>query len=380
MLRPFTGYLPTSSHGARVVGPPKALLEPSKRDANADDPLSFRHSVGRGAGPSNDDALEWLRATADEGALTPIENTLVVHAATRAGRTSLGVLGDVSVAAYDRGEIKAHEKTIANSEQKMVGYMVVTRLLGNPVVLAHRPNADFAAALRAHSARPADIDFEAIDGTRHQLWTVTGDAATDLAATMTEELYIADGHHRLEAARLLARTEQRTDAWFPAGLYAEDEFDVWAFARGVRDAPRNGDALITELQSTFQLDEVPDALPRPPACGTFGARIDGRSFILTVPDDQISGDAHDRLDVNLLQTLILAPLLGISDPRRDGRLDVIADSTDSAHDPDVYDAWFLPYPTAAGEVMAVADLGRTMPPKSTFFLPKLPGGILIRPL
>lgn len=380
MLRPFTGYLPTSSHGARVVGPPKALLEPSKRDANAGDPLSFRHSVGRGAGPSNDKALEWLHTTASEGALTPIENTLVVHSASRAGRTSLGVLGDVSVAAYDRGEIKAHEKTIANTEQKMVGYMVLTRLLGNPVVVAHRPNADFAAGLRSHSARPADIDFEAIDGTRHQLWTVTGDDATNLAAKMTDELYIADGHHRLEAARLLARTEQRTDAWFPAGLYAEDEFDVWAFARGVRDAPLTGDALIAELQAAFQLNEVADALPRPPARGTFGVRIDGRSFILSVPADKIAGDADDRLDVNLLQKLILEPLLGISDPRRDGRLDVIADSADNAHDPDLYDAWFLPYPTAAGDVMAVADLGRTMPPKSTFFLPKLPGGILIRPL
>lgn len=380
MLRPYTGFVPTSSYGSRVAGPPKAMLAPEARDAGIDDPLSFRYSVGRGAGPSADVALAWLHQTADQDAIAAIDETLIVHSATRAGRTALGVLGDISLKAYANGAIKPHEKTIAATEQKMVGYMLLTRMLGNPIVLTHRRNDAFAKALAAHSAGPADTEFETRDATHHRLWFVSGDDAHALAALMTEELYVADGHHRLEAAHVLAGTEKRTDAWFPAGLYAENEFEVWAFARGVRDAPMRGDDLIAALQSEFQLDEVTDALPRPAGPGTFGTRIGGRSFVLTVPAERIVGDAHDRLDVSLLQTLILEPLLDIEDPRRDGRLDVVADSGDAAHEPDLYDAWFLPYPTAAAEVIAVADLGRTMPPKSTYFLPKLPGGILIRPL
>lgn len=380
MLRPFTGHIPTSSFGPRVVGPSKALLEPSERDAGISDALSFRHSVGRGAGPSSGRAIEWLRTAADRGAIAAVDEALIVHAASRAGHTALGVLGDISIDAYAAGSIKPHEKTIPSTEQKMVGYMLLTRMLGNPLVLAHRSNPALSAQLRTHAAGAADADFTARDGTHHQLWTVTGQAAHTLAALMTGDLYIADGHHRIEAARALADTEQRPDASFPAGVYSEDEFEVWSFARGVRDAQLVPDALIARLEADFQLDEVDADVPRPRMPGTFGARIDGRSFVLTIPTARVIGDAHDRLDVHRLQSLVLEPLLGIDDPRRDHRLDLIADSGDEAHEPDRYDAWFLPYPTAPTEVMAVADLGRTMPPKSTYFLPKLPAGLLIRPL
>ena len=380
MLRPFTGHVPTSSFGARVVGPPKALLPPGDIDAGVDDPLSFRYSVGRGAGPSSDEAQAWIADMVAQQALAPVEGAVIVHSAERAGRATMGVLADVSIAAYERDQIKRHEKTIASNEQKMVGYMLLTRVFGNPVVLAHRPDPVFSAKLVDHASRPPDIEFEARDGTHHRMWIVTGEDASTLAELVTEDLYIADGHHRLEAACALANAEGRDDAWFPAGLYAENEFDVWAFARGVRDSPLSKKKLIARLEADFDLAEVDAEIPRPPAPHTFGVRIGRRSFILTIPDDHFVGDAHDRLDVSVLQNLILEPMLGIDDPRRDPRLDLVADAGDDAHDPSLYDAWFLPYPTPAGDVMDVADLGRTMPPKSTYFLPKLPGGIVVRPV
>jgi len=349
-------------------------------DAGVDDPLSFRYSVGRGVGPASADAQAWLGGIAQQGAVRAVADSIMVHRAERGGRAAIGVLGDVSLAAYEQGRVKPHEKTVTSNEQKMVGYMLLTRMFGNPVVLANRSNPELASRLEAHSQTTPDVDFEALDGSRHQLWIVDGQAATDLTALMVGDLYIADGHHRIEAARELANAEGRSDAWFPAGVYAQDQFDVWAFARGVRDAPLSGDALIARLADSFDLVEIEDALPRPTAPRTFGARIAGRSFVLRIPEGMVGGDAHDLLDVNVLQQLILEPLLGIEDPRRDPRLDTVADSDDSVHDPDQYDAWFLPYPTPVESVMAVADMASTMPPKSTYFLPKLPGGIVIRPL
>lgn len=378
LLRPFTGFVPTSLFGGRVVGPPKVLLLPGRGDAGVDDPLSFRYSVGRGAGPSADVAASWLNSAVQTGALQPVRDAVVVHAAERGGRTALGMLADVSIDAYTHGAVKAHEKTVASNEQKMVGYMLLTRIFGNPVVLAQKSNVALSARLVEHSARPVDAEFDADDGTHHRLWFVVGEQAEALVDLVASDLYIADGHHRLEAARALAHAERRANAWFPAGLYVEDQFEVWAFARGVRGGAMKGNKLIARLRDEFELTEVDAAIPRPSEPHSFGTRIAGQSFVLKIPADRVVGDAYDRLDPALLQQLILAPLLGIDDPRRDDRLEVVADSGDAAHNPDDYQAWFLPYPTPASDVMAVADLGRTMPPKSTYFLPKLPGGIVIR--
>lgn len=380
LVRPITGFLPDARFAPRVVGPPRALLPPEVRNAGADDPLSFRHVVGRSAGPPQDVAIAWLDYAEELGALMPVADAVIVHAAERHGARALGVLADVSLDAFAAGHIKMHEKTIARTEGKMLQYMASTRLYGNPVTLAHRDDATLAHLLAAHTERDVAAEFAAIDGTVHRLWVVTGDEAAAVCDRFDGDLYIADGHHRVAAGSALAEAEGRSGDYLPVGLYAESEFEVKAFARGIKNAPIVGDELIRKLNAEFELVEIDQMLPRSWTQHTFGVRIAGRSFMLTVPDDRIDGDVYDRLDVNLLQHLILEPLFGIDDPRHEKRLDVIADIDDNSHDPDRYDAWFLPYPTSVGEVMDVADMGRTMPPKSTFFLPKVPGGILVRPI
>ena len=139
-------------------------------------------------------------------------------------------------------------------------------------------------------------------------------------------------------------------------------------------------SIVTYLRERFELDESDDRVPRPTTAHQMGVRVGGQSFLLTVPDPLVPADPYDGLDVNLLQDLVLEPLFGVTNPRTDGRLDFIGDTGDAAHDVDSFDAWFLPFPTPVRDVMMVADMGRAMPPKSTFFLPKVPSGLVIRPV
>ena len=248
------------------------------------------------------------------------------------------------------------------------------------MALAHRDDDAVASLLHKHSQGKPDVTFESIDGSQHSLWIVGAEDALDLCARFNDALYVTDGHRRLAGASSLAAVEGRSDPHIPAGLFAENQLNVWAFARVVSDDVIIGADIIDALGASFELKEVEALVPRPAAPRQMGVRIDERSFVLTVPDSLVPDDAYDRLDVNLLQDLVLEPIFGVTNPRTDARLGFVADTGDDAHEPDSFDAWFLPYPTSVDDVMTVADMGRAMPPKSTFFLPKLPSGIVIRPV
>ena len=380
LLVPFTGFVPTADFAHRIVGPPSSMLTEQQKEASRDDELSFRNRVGRGASAPLETAMRWLERCHELHALRPIDESVIVHSTTRGDVTAIGLIADVSLAAYDDGLVKKHEATIAKTERKMVDYMGSTRVFGNPVALAHRSKADVASTLAQHSQGDADITFDAADGSRHSLWIVGGGDAVALCESFTDELYITDGHHRLAGAATLARTEGRTDAHIPAGLFAEDELVVWAFSRAITDASVDAASVRDALATAFALDESEERVPRPTSPGQIGVRLDGQSYLLTIPPAQMPADRYARLDVNLLQTLILEPLFGVTDARTDNRLSFVADTGDEAHDVDGFDAWFLPYATSVDDVMTVADMGNTMPPKSTFFLPKMPSGLVIRPV
>lgn len=378
LLAPFTGFIPSAEHAPRIVGPPTSMISPEQKNASAGDELSFRHRVGRGARAPHSEAMKWLERCLALDALEPVDSAVIVHRLVRGDFTATGLIADVSLAAYDAGRIKRHEATIAKTERKMLDYMRSTRIFGNPVALAHLDHPDIAASLAAHANQPAKTVFESIDGTQHSLWVVSGDDARALCDSFSDVLYITDGHHRLAAASLLATAEGRPDPYLPAGLFAESELLLWAYARAIRDERLAAGDVLGALGRRFDLEESDRNVPRPHAPNEVGVRIDGRSFVLTIPDEMIPTDVYDRLAVNLLRDLVMIPAFGPMDPRTDPRLSFIADTGDAAHDPDSFDAWFLPYPTSVREVMAVADSGRTMPPKSTFFMPKLPSGLAVR--
>jgi len=380
LLQPFSGFIPSVDFAHRIVGPPSSLLAIEQKEVLRQDELNFRSVVGRGAAAHYETAMSWLQRCHDIKALRAVDSSVIVHQLTRDDFAATGLLADVSLNAYDAGRVKRHEATITKTERKMFEYMQSTRIFGNPVALTHHDDANVDALLASHTERSADVTFEAIDGTQHALWIVGGDQALELCASLDDVLYVTDGHHRLAGASLLAKTEGMSNAHIPAGLFAESELRVWAYARTLVDPNLNAQSVLDSLRERFELQESALAIPRPSTPTEMGLRIGSQSYVLTIPQSMLPADPYDRIAVNLLHDLILGPCFGITDASTDDRLSFVADTGDQAHNPDDYDAWFLPHPTSPREVMEAADIGRTMPPKSTYFLPKLASGLVIRPI
>jgi len=354
------------------------MLSPEQKELSRDDDLSFRRQVGRGARAPHAQAMAWLDRCLDLGALESVESVVVVHRLDRGSFSATGFLADMSLAAYGAGQVKGHEATIPKTQDKMLEYMQSTGIFGNPVALGHRDQSQLALLLASHSTRTADVVFETVEATQHSLWLLTGDDAIAVCDKVGDTLYVTDGHHRLAAASELARQEDTADRYIPAAVYAEQELRLRAYARAINDQELSATEVLGSIAAVFQLEEVGAEVPRPAQPQQIGMRMCGRSFLLTIPVDLVPTDVYDKLDVNLLQHHVLGPHFGIANPRTDQRLRFIADTPAADHDVDSHTAWFLPHAAVVPDVMAVADSGRSMPPKSTFFLPKVPSGLVIR--
>ncbi len=354
------------------------MLSAAQREAASNDPLSFRHAAGRGSGSTQAETAAWLARCRDQGALRPVGPAVFVYRQSAGDTAVTGIIADASLSAYNSGLVKRHEKTIAKTERKMADYMRTTRIYGNPVALAYRSHSGLDATIAAHTGREADTAFTTADGISHQLWVIEGHEAEEACHGFGDVLYVTDGHHRLAAASLVAAQEGRMNARLPVGLFSAEALRLRSFARCVVDPDLDADAAIDRLASEYLMEEVTGLEARPRARFEYGVKIGDRHFRLQLDRDTIPDNPYDSLDVNLLQNLILGPVFGISDARSDKRLRYVADLTDTSQTHFDSDAWLLPFPTAVGDVMAVADSGRVMPAKSTWFAPKLPSGLVIR--
>lgn len=378
LLKPLTGYVPASQFAVRVVGPPTALLSAEQLDQARQDLLSFRFSVGRRARVSHTQAADWLARSEAAGALREFGPALIAYRQTDRGVSATGLIADVALRAYRNGSLMRHEDTIAKTERKMSEYMRTTRLFGNPVALAHRPSAAVADTIAAMTQHRSDEDFRTVDGIRHELWFIEGRDAEHLCREFDDLLYVTDGHHRLAAAVIIAEEGDFDTARMPAGLFAATELRIAAFTRCVVDPAIDATKVIDRLRAEYELEEVEASQARPSRRFEFGVKIADRHFRMRIPEDKVPTDPYDALDVNLLQSLILEPVFGIEDPGRDRRLRFIADTALAGGAGPDADAWFLPVPASVEDVMNVADSGRVMPQKSTWFGPKLPSGLVIR--
>lgn len=375
-LRPFSGFVPNVGFGSRVMGITNAKLTKQDRRRASLDPLNYRHTLSKKAASKNKEAREWISRRIDEGVLRPVDDVVMVYRQQDGDVSVFGIITDVSLSKYDAGFVKRHEATISGNEKRMVRYMERTRVFTNPVALTRRPQHHQSDLIRSCLERDPDVPLKAEDGSLHDLWLVSGAEASSFCERFEGPLYVTDGHHRLAAASSLAIREGG-ESYLPAGIFETDQLQLQSFARCFTSLPLKPEKLLAAIVANHVVSDVDPSMAVSQRGGQVAARIGARYVKIDLANDSLPGDDdHRPLDANLLQELILGPLIGVKDPRDDKRLDFIEATRE--FDLDRYRAWFLPYPESVESVMQMADRGLTMPPKSTLFGPKVPGGLAIR--
>ena len=402
-IRPFRALRPPRDLVDAVVAPPYDVVDTAEaRALAAGNPDSFLH-VSRpeidlvdGVDPHTDEVYAAGRLALEDflarGVLVAdAAPGLLVYRQRMAGRVQTGVVGCASVADYASGVIATHEHTRHDKETDRTRHIAALRAHDEPVFLMYRPGADGAAkvadVLAAVTSSAPEYDLVTDDGVGHTLWTVPEAQAQALEAAFAEvaTLYVSDGHHRSAAAARVAAEVDGADAdEFPVVVFPADELTILAYNRVVRDlAGRDDDTFLAALGAEFDVELVGSA-PEP-GRHQFGLYLAGRWYLLTAHEDVVDdADAIARLDVSVLQDRVLGPLVGIADPRTDERIAFVGgirgtDELERLVDSGVFAAAFALHPTSPEEVMDVADEGLVMPPKSTWFEPKLRSGFFVHP-
>ena len=308
---------------------------------------------------------------------------------TMGGHVQTGIVAAACVADYDSNRIRKHEFTRPDKEDDRVRQIEALNAQTGPVLLAYPSSAAADALIEAIAAGAPDSDLMADDGIRHQVW-VLDDAARCAEITRCfdamKALYIADGHHRSAAASRVAAARHKAGRetaadYFLAVIFPQDQMKILDYNRVVKDLHGLDEAgLVERLRADFVVEDSPGRV-HPARPGEFGMYLAGRWRRLTIKPERVPDDPVDRLDVSLLSDYVLGPLLGIADLRRDKRIDFVGGIRGLAELEKRVDSGemalaFALHPTRMDQLMAVADSNEVMPPKSTWFEPKLADGLV----
>jgi uncharacterized protein (DUF1015 family) len=302
-----------------------------------------------------------------------------------------GLVACASVDAYQRGQIKRHELTRPDKEDDRTRHIDTLGANDEPVFLAYRSRPEVDAVLRRGAGRSPDVHFTSDDGVEHTVWVLppSDNAAIESALSRLDALYIADGHHRsAAAARVQALRRSRGEGegesdWFLAVVFPHDALQILPYNRLVKDlGPGGTPALLEGLGERFEV--APACRPEPEGPHRFGLYLDGRWWQLGAKPATVPPDPLAALDVSILQDAVLRPLLGIQDPRRDPRIEFVGGirgtgELQSRVDRGEARAAFALWPTSMQELLEISDAGKIMPPKSTWFEPKLRSGLFLHP-
>ncbi len=399
-IHPFRALRPVPGKAAAVASVPYDVINTEEARALAEGkPESFLHvirpeidlpeGIDEHADAVYERGAENLRRYARSGiSLQEAEPSLYVYRLAMQGRAQTGLFACVAVAEYDDGTILKHENTRPDKEDDRTRHILTQRAHAEPVMLTYR-DAEAVDRLVEAVVRQAPLyDFTADDGVRHTLWRAA--EAQPLAASFeaVEQLYVADGHHRCKAASRAAEALRPSHAgagtpefaFFPAVLFPMGQVRILPYNRIVYRLPLAGDAFLRRLAERFHLEtDVADPTPNVP--GEVCFYLEGRWHRLELPQTQRPTVA-DRLDVARLHEHVLEPIVGIGDPRTDANLNFVGGirgtrALEQLVDAGRADLAISMYPTSVEELVAVSDAGLLMPPKSTWFEPKLRSGLLV---
>ena len=406
LIKPFTGLRPAAGRADDVVAPPYDVMNAAEaREMVVDRPVSFLHisrpevDLPEGTDPYAPEvyakARENLDAMIAEGVLVrDPEPRYYVYRLTMGEHRQTGLVAAASVEAYDADRIKKHEFTRPVKENDRVRQIDGLNAQTGPVFLVYRATSTIDATLSRVSEGAPEVDVTARDGVRHELWPIADEATiTQLSAAFEalDALYVADGHHRSASASRIAaerkakspeHTGEESYNFFLSVIFPHDQMQILDYNRVVRDL--HGETLETFMRRlavpfTIETSDVPVKPARP---GEFGMYLKGQWHKLTLDPRRIPfDDPVLRLDVSLLQDNLIEPILGIVDQRRDDRIDFVGgirglEGLEARVDSGEMAVAFSIYPTTMDALMAVADAGEVMPPKSTWFEPKLADGLV----
>ena len=313
---------------------------------------------------------------------------------TMDGNSQTGVVACASIDDYLNNVIKKHENTRADKEEDRIRHVDTCSMQTGPIFLAYRAQEDLKKKIANIKTQEPVYDFVSEDGIGHRVWVIEDSEDVTMiekAFAAIPAIYIADGHHRCASAVKvgLKRREQHPGYtgneefnYFLSVIFPDDELHILDYNRVVKDL--NGmekDTFLSKTEEHFKVEKKGKDPYRPVEKGTFGMYLEEEWYCLTAKEELRSEDAVDGLDVSILQNDLLHPILGIQDPKTDKRIDFVGGIRGLKElERRVYTDMkvaFSMYPTSIAELFAVADAGRLMPPKSTWFEPKLRSGLFL---
>lgn len=405
VIKPFICVRPEASAAERVAALPYDVY--NRQEACAEvkrEPLSFL-KIDRAETQFDDTvdtyapqvyakAKELFESAVSDGTfVTDSDRAYYIYALTMDGRTQTGIAACASIDDYMNNVIKKHENTRADKEVDRITHVDTLSAQTGPIFLAYRANEVINEAVCQTKKNACLYDFISPDGIRHQVWKMSD---KELIARVQEEfektdaVYIADGHHRAASAVKVGLKRRQENPgytgdeefnYFLSVLFPDEELMILPYNRVIKDL--NGlsaEQFIEKVKEKFDVKES-DVSVAPESKGEFGMYLEGKWYRLYAHESIKSDDPVDGLDVAVLQNHILEPVLGISDPKTDKRIDFVGGirglgELERRCASDCVLAFSM-YPTSIAELFAVADAGRLMPPKSTWFEPKLRSGLFI---
>lgn len=407
VYRPFKAYRPKPEYAEKVAAKPYDVLNSDEaREEVKGNPLSFLH-VGKpevDLDPSIDlydprvyqKAKENLQKLIDDGILTADNNEyFYIYAQTMNNRTQFGLVGCASVEDYWNDVIKKHENTRKDKEEDRCNHVRVTNSHSGPIFLTYRDIDEVNKIIAEQTQAPPENDFVSEDGIGHKTWLIKDvnviNKLQDIFSQV-DNFYVADGHHRSAAAAIVGKERREANPnhtgdeeynFFLSVLFPASHLHIMDYNRVVKDLNNmSKDEFFTKLKEHFVISEA-EGQVKPQKKGEIGMYIDGKWYRLNAKQHLLDiTDPVEKLDVALLQNYVLTPLLAIDDPRTSKRIDFVGGirglgELERRVNSGEMTLAFSMFPTSVEELMSIADANKIMPPKSTWFEPKLRDGLFV---
>jgi len=408
-VRPFKAIRPTADKAAKVAALPYDVMSSQEaREMAKGNPYSFLHidkaEIDLPLGTDlyapivYETAKNNLYRMIDEGTfITEEKPCFYVYRQIMNGRAQTGIVGCASIDDYINDIIKKHELTRADKEEDRCRHVDICDANTGPIFLTYKAREDINAVMAKYMAKAPVYDFVS-GGVKQTVWIVDGEEDIEIVAKgfeNTECLYIADGHHRSASAVRVGKKRREENPgytgeeefnFFLSVLFPDEQLYIMDYNRVVHDLCGNSEAeFLAKVAEKFDIEEMDRPDTSMPERHTFGMLLGDKWWKLTARAGSFDeSDAVEALDVSILQKNLLSPILNIGDPRTDKRIDFIGGIRGVAElEKRVKEGMavaFLMCPTSIEELMDIADAGRIMPPKSTWFEPKLLSGLFIHKL